>query len=471
MQYHLKISGEIRLTDLLGQHNILLDGKCGGRGQCRGCRVKIISGTYLSDGKICSGPQTVKACQTLMLEGDCVIECDPLDTRCSADPRIDIGPLPEISHPVIALDLGSTTICGVKICNGQAGRIVSTVNRQKSLGDNVLSRISRVIDNPDDLFILQKQLLDSIQCVLDQLDPTGVQTIAAAGNTVISHLLHGFDPRSMGHSPFSPLHLTFPIRQTTEFGLTAPEAEILTAPAASGFIGGDIISALGEITLRENEMLLDIGTNCEIVFNASGQLISASAAAGPAFEGAGIACGMAAAPGAVDHLFDDGSYSVIGGVAPLGICGSALVDTLAIWRRNGLIDRYGRFTSQTGQQEIAPGVFLSEAEIAELLCAKSAVSAGIKTLCELSGVPVKKIYLAGNFASYLDLKNAVAIGLLPDVEINAAGNTSLLGAVHLAVSGKDHLNKLEKIGQNIRNIELGNNRTFTRFFANDMTLE
>jgi len=188
--------------------------------------------------------------------------------------------------------------------------------------------------------------------------------------------------------------------------------------------------------LKQGEMLVDIGTNCEIIFNSSKGVFCTAAAAGPAFEGAGISCGSRAVAGAIDHFFPDGTHTTIGAadgaITPTGVCGSGFVDFLAVKRRAGEMSEFGRYEPAAAECEIAEGLSVHESDIEQILKAKAAVFAGIQTLEKHCGENARKIYLAGGFAQYIDLQNAIEIGMLPQREYEIAGNTSLAGAALLA---------------------------------------
>lgn len=275
--------------------------------------------------------------------------------------------------------------------------------------------------------------VESVNEPLDRLEPDGVARIALAGNTVMSCLFHGIDPSPIGVMPFTPPCRIFPVRGAAELGLRAGDIPVLTVPAIAGYVGGDLTAGLLETPLRPGELLVDIGTNCEIILQTEQGMFCTAAAAGPAFEGAGIHCGSRAVPGAIDHYFGRNSCSVIGGAAPAGLCGSAMIDFLAVERRLGHLNEFGRIQPPADCFEAAPGVTIYEWEIEQLLKAKAAVWAGIATLAAYCRTPVKKLFLAGGFARYLDFGNAVACGMLPDCELEAVGNTSLGGAARLAV--------------------------------------
>ena len=424
------------LAEQLAAAGYPLDLRCGGRGICGRCRVKLCAGEWEVDGKAVAVPVEANACRTRLTgaRGEVDVPDRSLAVRHGQVTSAWRGrTLPESRECVIAVDLGTTTIAAVKLCNGEIVGEATCFNRQSRFGDNVITRINHAGTSPGGLEALRLAAVESINELLDQLDAAGVVRIALAGNTVMSCLFHGIDPTSIGVMPFTPPCRIFPVRTAAELGLRAGEIPVLTVPAIAGYVGGDLTAGLYETPLRPGEMLVDIGTNCEIILRSEHGLFCTAAAAGPAFEGAGIQCGCRAVPGAIDHYFSRDSRSVIGGGAPVGLCGSAMIDFLAVERRAGRLNEFGRLQPPADSFEAAPGVAIHEWEIEQLLKAKAAVRAGIHTLSDHCRTPVKKIFLAGGFARYLDFGNAVACGMLPECELEAVGNTSLGGAARLAL--------------------------------------
>ena len=329
---------------------------------------------------------------------------------------------------VIAVDIGTTTVAAAKIRDGKTAATAGVFNAQSRYGDNVVTRITHAAA-PGGLAELQSASIGSVRRLLDKLDVSDAERIAVAGNTVMCSLFHGVDPKSIGVYPFHAPQLVFPPRRDL-----LPPFEVLTVPCISGYLGGDITSGLYVAKLRPGEMLVDLGTNCEIVFNTGKGFFGTSAAAGPAFEGAGLRSGMRAEIGAVEHFYPGGGFSVIGGGEARGICGSAYVDHLACGRAAGKIDEFGRFIDpEEGYREIAPGVGIGEDDVEQLLKAKAAISAGIATLEDHCGMAASKLVLAGGFAANLDADNAVSVGMLPaGREFVRIGNASLAGAAALA---------------------------------------
>ncbi|NLF92360.1 MAG: ATP-binding protein, partial [Oligosphaeraceae bacterium] len=368
-------------------------------------------------------------------------------------------PLPVNPATVFGVDIGTTTIAAVKVRQGEVVGRASCFNAQMDYGDNVLTRIGAAAGH---LSALQAAVRSSVGGLLSELGSADAARIAVAGNTVMSCLFHGVDPASIGILPFTPPLRVFP----PEIWDGLP---LLTVPCIAGFVGGDITAGLWETALQEGEMLVDIGTNCEIVFHAPGGILCTAAAAGPAFEGAGLHFGCRAAPGAVEHYRGADDYSVIGGGEAEGLCGSAYIDFLAVERRRGHLNDFGRYEPKAEKMHLNHRVFIHEFDIAQLLKAKAAVRAGIKTIEEYCDCTARKIYLAGGFAQCLDLANAIAIGMLPDRDYSIVGNTSLGGAARLAAA-PESMPELERIIDLPREIQLNTLPQFEDNFIDALLL-
>lgn len=464
------------LVRLLESAGYALDLRCGGNGTCGRCRVHLLSGTYLVDGgRVSVSPPGVSAnaCRTVLESETGTLEI-PETSLISHAGRIVADwtgePLPGIPEPVIAIDAGTTTVAAVKIVNGEITGRASVFNAQSRFGDNVIARIVHAGSSPEALRKEQEAIVCSMNRVLSELDASGCVRIAVAGNTVMSLLFHGIDPAPVGTMPFLPPVRCFPVRKASGFGLLAPpEIPVLTVPAIAGYVGGDLVAGLARTKLQAGEMLVDIGTNCEILFCTPEGVLCTAAAAGPAFEGAGIQCGSRAVEGAIDHYFAGGGFSVLGNAGPKGLCGSAMVDFLAVLRRNGGLNEFGRLQPEAERFRFTENLSISEEEISQLLKAKAAVAAGIRTLADHCGVPLKRIYLAGGFARYLDLANAKAIGMLPETECRIVGNTSLAGAAELAVS-PEKLAMLEELSAAPRELPLNSFPEFENNYIDGLML-
>lgn len=428
------------LSDILISLGEAPDLRCGGRGVCGRCRVKLLSGQWLVDGVAVEAPLTACACRTWLKSDLGVVERGYSQINPEVLTQWNYPLYEQYLEPVIGIDIGTTTLAAVKVCNGKIADRQGMLNPQFIFGDNIPARLT------GDPRKLSNCLIEGVKNLIEQLNPAGVKHIGIAGNCAMSCYFHQVAPDSLGFYPFTPPQCEFP--DTVDI---LPGYVLHTVPAISGFLGGDITAGLGEVNLQPGEMLVDLGTNCEIILRTSTQYFGTSAAAGPAFEGAGIGCGIRAGAGGIIHYFGVNQLEVLGDNLPAGICGSALIDLLAVERRAGKIDENGRFTFGSGTMEFAPGLIITEAEIASLLLAKAAVAAGIGSLERFAGEKAHTIYLAGAFASHLDIVNAVRIGLLPAGRVyRSVGNVSLAGAVKMALTpmqSRERLLKLSRLPQ------------------------
>ncbi|QDR80056.1 ASKHA domain-containing protein [Sporomusa termitida] len=372
----------------------------------------------------------------------------------------------------IAVDIGTTTVVAY-LLDLEKGRVVETAgthNRQARFGDDVISRIVYAVDEPDGLKTVYQSIIDTINTLITdllikqkQIKEADIRVMMAAGNTTMAHLFLGISPKFIRLEPYIPTANFFPVVKAQALGLRVnPDALVFSYPSVASYVGGDIVSGT-LFTGMGNEdapisLLIDIGTNGEMVLGSGDWLVTCSCSAGPAFEGSGITFGMRAMYGAIERVEIDSqtyeaSYSTINNGKPIGICGSGLIDCLAKLRRTGIIDRAGKFQTSLPTERIRIGdtgpeyvlvwqeetdidrdIVISEADVKNLLRAKGAVFAGIRTLLNVVGFElesIENIYVAGGFGNYLNIPDAIAIGLLPDIPIEKykyVGNTSAKGA-------------------------------------------
>jgi len=376
----------------------------------------------------------------------------------------------------IAFDLGTTTVAGflVDLNSGKTLASSHTNNYQQIFGADVISRINYTIEHRTGTGLLQKRIvlaMNDIICHLlkeSGLSKDHVYEVVAVGNTTMIHLMLGLNCEAIAKSPFVPVFRQ-PIEiLNNDLGLNVnSNARISTLPAVSGFFGSDIIAAMLSVDMGhgpEVSLLIDLGTNGEIALSGKGQTLATSTAAGPAFEGAAISCGMRAVKGAISgiRISEDIELDVIGDVSPIGICGSGLVATIGEMLRSGLLLNDGRFADRlalewrmsrpvldrirdcpngkefilsTGGLSIPNRrVAITQLDIRQLQLAKAAICAGIRILMEemnVEGSEISNVFLAGAFGNCLSRESAVSIGLVPDVpidRIHAVGNAAGEGA-------------------------------------------
>jgi uncharacterized 2Fe-2S/4Fe-4S cluster protein (DUF4445 family) len=372
----------------------------------------------------------------------------------------------------LAVDVGTTSIVAYLV-DFESGLVVdsaSAYNRQIACGDDVIARIIYA-RRKGGLARLQRLAVGTINDLIDELrprnciEPAEIQEVTIAGNTTMTHLLLGLDPRHLREEPYIPTVSQPPKLTASEIGLDVnPLARVHFMPAVGSYVGGDITAGVvssGLSTTNRLTLFIDIGTNGEIVLGNSDWLVACACSAGPAFEGGGVAHGMRASFGAIEDVWVNGdtyepTFRTIDNAPAVGLCGSGLIDLLGELFATGVIDKSGRIDRRLG--ELTPRVrvgaggaaeyvvaleheaganhdiVITESDIASLVRAKAAIYAGYSVLCRSVGVDladVEQILIGGAFGQYLDVEKAIRIGLLPDLPLERfrfVGNTSVLGA-------------------------------------------
>ena len=442
------------LKELLFEHSV--EFPCGGQGRCRGCRVRITSGHMaindaqrerLSESELAEGWRLACQCR---IEGEITLELRQWDASIlTNDSDFQFTPQEGLG---VAVDIGTTTVVA-QLLDMQTGAVLAVrtgLNPQARYGGDVMSRVQYAVAEQG-AGTLQDAITRQVGALLHQLvsianvDAARIRRVVLAGNTVMHHLFCGIDLEPLSHYPFEPVDDGLQ-RLTAEqihwdIGI-APNAVIEFLPCMGSFVGSDILAgvlATGMHTQEAVSLLVDLGTNGEIVLGNRERLLCASTAAGPAFEGARISMGMRAATGAIWKVLkpteDSGDApicEVLGSGVPTGLCGSGLVDAVAVGLDMGRIKPSGRFAGCTTLDLLSP-VTITQTDIRELQLAKGAIAAGIRILLNRWGISAESlehIYLAGAFGNYIDRHSARRIGLLdfdPD-RVQPVGNSALLGA-------------------------------------------
>ncbi|MCP4714126.1 MAG: DUF4445 domain-containing protein [Deltaproteobacteria bacterium] len=403
-------------------------------------------------------------------------------------------------HYSVVLDIGTTSLWGrlVDLNSRETLAEASVYNPQIRFGDDVITRII-FSQKPDGLTRLQEAVVSGINTIIGELieksgiDRQHISHITAAGNTVMTHLLVGLDPKYIREAPYTPVGNFFPPIRAVRIGLDISDYVYLyTFPMVASYVGGDIVSGVLSSRMYNNDKLtlfIDIGTNGEIVVGNQEWLMTASCSAGPAFEGGGLKCGMRATDGAIErfHLNPDTFEPMIvtiGKVKARGICGSGAISILAEFLENGVLDQNGKFNRScktdriqssidgaeyilTFAQESGTGkeVVITESDIDNLMRAKAAMFAGCQCLLEKVGLTfsdLEQIIIAGAFGDFIDLEEAITIGLLPEIPIEHyqfIGNGSLLGAKLISLSN-ELLDDGERIARKMMNVELSDDHGF-----------
>jgi len=414
----------------------------------------------------------------------------------------------------LVFDLGTSTLVGklINLSNGTEVAVVSHLNSQFKYGTNLISRLHYIKEHPKSLEILNNLLINDLNRITRRLiQASGVEqndvfVAVVAGNTTMQHLLLGLNPLGIAVAPFSPVLTDGMALRAVDVGLSLhPEALLYVMPVKTGYIGGDLISAIlasGALDQEEEIILgLDLGTNGEIFLGNSKRLMTCSAAAGPAFEGANISHGMIAKTGAIEGFrIDDGNleYNIIGNIKPKGMCGSGLVDLVAVLLHCGIVDYEGvirpspqvagdnlssRVINRSGVYDFLIAseeesydqvlIYLTQKDVRELQLAKAAVAAGIRTLMDEMRIEIQDIhhvYLAGALGNYVNLYSAIRIGLIPMVApdiVTSLGNAATTGASMVLLS-KDYWQKASELVEFIEHVELSSRTDFNQYFIEHM---
>jgi len=420
----------------------------------------------------------------------------------------------------VAVDLGTTTVVGylLDLTKGRQLAVAARTNPQVPFGDDVVSRIASVQKDPTSLDQLQSLASSCINEIIDELcqkadiSSQAIYELTLVGNTTMSHLFLGINPTSIAQAPYTAVVRGAVNVRAGELGVRiSPAGNIYTMPNIAGFLGGDTIGVALSSGIYQSDgikLAVDVGTNGELLLGTSERLICCSCAAGPAFEGARIACGMRATEGAIERvrIDKDVHLSVLGGGEPVGLCGTGLVDAVAGLLDAGIIHPTGKINQREelsglppalqeriiprekgnsfllartkGREPTADGprardILLTQRDVRELQLAKGAIFAGLQVLKKELGVSdddIEELLLAGAFGNYLRPESARRIGLLPPIpsaRMKFIGNAAGAGA-KLVLLNKDFRQIAERLSQEIEYIELAGRSDFQQIFAEAM---
>jgi len=497
---------------------------CGGAGRCGKCLVKITSVQEEHS------PQWVLACQTTVRNSMNVeLPASSLLILEKGQMRpVALEPAVFMDHGVVkhragipmensvagepllglAVDLGTTTLVGYlyDLTSGQPLAVASRENGQLSYGADVISRLAYALQGG----VYYRELRQALAASLDQLvldccrlagvHPCSIREIVTVGNTPMIHLLVNLPVQGLAAAPFQPAAKGPFYRNASELGLTSVAGAVCyLPPLIGGFVGSDALAAaLAQgfgLPAAGTELLVDIGTNGEILLQAGDQLLAASAPAGPALEGGNIQCGMPAATGAISKVTMDYDVHpvVIGDGQPVGICGSGLVDAVAEMLRLHLIDSSGRLVNpselppvisfkikqklrqnaQNNRFTLSGDIYLDQRDIRQVQLAKAAVAAGIKVVLAEAGLgadALDALWLAGGFGNYLNPANALRIGLLGEVDcskIHQVGNAAGSGAVMMLLSFAAR-GRAEALSGRFKHLELASDERYQEIFIRQL---
>lgn len=492
------------VLDYLREHNIHISALCGGKGTCGKCRVRVNQELcppdeqeqkVLGDTMISQGYRL--ACK-IQCEEDFEIELDQEQETfrvVSVYDEEDYTQKTMIHSPNadygIAMDIGTTTLVMelIDLATKETVDRYTALNSGRRYGADVIARIDYVNKNGGiELQALMKQdLLQGIQivCNRNNLSIEAIKRIIIAGNTTMLHLLTGADCSGLGVYPFTAEFLDqkrISLQKLLGLGKLCGEAILL--PGLSTYVGADIVSGILKCQMHRKEsvqILIDIGTNGEMVIGNNEKLLSLATAAGPAFEGGNIRCGTGSIEGAISSAYyKEGLFELgtIGEKPPVGICGSGLIDLVAECLNHELIDETGLIEGDLDELSISRqgNIVLTQKDIRQFQLAKSAIRAGLEILMKHYGVTseqVETVYLAGGFGKFIDLEHALEIGLLPrgfKNKIKRVGNVALGGAREYLID-KSLDQEIELIKDISQNLNLANSPEFNTYFVEHMLFE
>ncbi|TAH64282.1 MAG: DUF4445 domain-containing protein [Anaerolineaceae bacterium] len=499
------------LLETLASSKLSIFSECGGRGTCGKCIVKVV------EGRLKITLQDKASFSTSELEGGYRLACMAypdmdctiiLSSRRNTDYKVvtetlnhptntEYSKIKETSHPhtltyekkayAIAIDLGTTTIA-LALTDLPGGNILdkyTAINPQRVYGADVVSRIKA--SNEGKLnslaLLIREELLKGILKLgeKNQIKIESIDNIVIAGNTTMIHLLMGYPCNTLGTFPFAPYKDGFINLLSDEIFGISEKIPITLIPGISVFVGGDITAGLLACGINREDkpcLFIDLGTNGEIALGNRERILATSTAAGPAFEGGNISCGVGSIPGAICHVsYEEGklSYKTINEEPAVGLCGTGVVELISELLKEGIIDSSGLLKdSYFDEGYPIAGMKFIQKDIRELQLAKAAIGAGVDILVKSYGISyeeIDKVFIAGGFGYHLDINKAAMIGLIPEAltrKAIAVGNTSLAGAIYL-IKDSDTKNKIEHIILTAEEVHLSNVEGFNELFMRYMS--
>ena len=504
------------LLEMLQEKNEYISAPCNGNGICGKCIVRYKSGAteptkqdreFLSEKQLEQGYRL--ACQSYPTE-EYKVEIPELEETIEVLSQWENQRTEEILKNTaegtaektenaiygICIDIGTTTLAAllVNLKTEADCQTAVSVNHQRTYGADVISRIDA--SNNGKKWEMQRCIRQDLQKLVGELaEKEGIhvaqiQRIVIAGNTTMCHLLRGFSCETLGVAPFLPVDLSWMEGSAADFlGMKELDTKVVILPGISAFVGADIMAGIAKMNMHRSEgyhLLLDIGTNGEMVLGNCRHMYVTSTSAGPAFEGGNISCGMAGIPGVISHVFMEetgkAGFQVIGETdgenkkqQAIGICGTGMIDLVYELREHQMIDEHGTYSDlyfDTGY-ELAEKVKFTQNDIRELQMAKAAIRAGVDILVKKAGITFDEVddcYLAGGFGTKIDIKKAAGIGLIPkelEMKTIPAGNTVLAGTKEVLL-GRISKEELEKIQTMADVINLAEENDFEELYLSYM---
>jgi uncharacterized 2Fe-2S/4Fe-4S cluster protein (DUF4445 family) len=497
VRHEIKAFKGQKMLEILRKNNFFVDAACGGRGVCRKCAITISDNVHHQEKKV------VLACE-YKVEKDIQVFLGKHEENLKSmtiEDRVYVAHQLENFYPCdpvkdgkveygLAYDIGTTTtVMGlVDLATGKIIDKVSMVNEQKNYGADVASRISYTMLNKEGLTLLNDIITNQTKSMVLQLcKKQGISCeqigeMVVAGNPTMTHLFMNISAISIGQFPHEPQvkeHYQI-IAHKEKYGF---EGTIHVLAGVSGYVGSDVMLGIAMLRIMYEEsqqLFLDLGTNGEMGIGNENGIVVCGTAAGPAFEGANLECGTGAISGAIAHFRTDEKgevvYDTINEKPAIGICGSGIIDIVAVLKKINFIDKMGTFADSINRYWVnGTKIYVNQKDIREIQMAKAAIYAGLKTLTSQQGIhidEVERLYFAGGFGAHISVENSVNIGLIPSSlkeNIEVIGNTSLSGsALHLVSKSfrEDYLKVIDKTTY----IELANIQSFQPLFLEGMTI-
>lgn len=478
----LQVNDQTPLIDVL--HEFGVEFPCGGRGTCGKCKIRLV------EGEISTGETHRQKLNQLGLSEDWRLACY---SSCTSDITLEVEQFNQLiladesefefvptEGYGVAVDLGTTTLVAqlVELTTAKVLAVESMLNPQVKYGADLISRIQASINGHQPELTMQiRQAIGTMIELMLKKHPVELRKVVLVGNTAMQLIFSGCDVSPLSMYPFMTDQLGQKTFRSENLGWNFSTAEdILFMPSIGSFVGSDILAGIVATNLyrkHDYSALIDLGTNGEIVIGNNSRIVCASTAAGPAFEGANISMGMRAVTGAISSLnLNSGKIeaSVIGNTTAKGICGSALIDAVAIFRKLNLIGMFGEINSGESQLHLPGKVNISQKDINEFQLAKAAIAAGLSILAGKLGIQltdISVVYIAGGFGNYINISHLIETGTieLPEEKIHKMGNTALIGAKIFLYPNED---KLCHILKTIRHINLEGDPNFQDIYVDKM---
>ncbi len=443
--------GEV-LSHVLLRNGFTLSHPCGGKGTCGKCLVKIDGKEEKSCQYIISAPISVEVPEEKPIESDIGLKVDES----------------QATDNELVLDIGTTTLALALVSPGQR-KILKTQtanNPQRVFGADVISRIEYAASHG--VSLLTDAIRNRVLQMITEIGGENATVLHVAGNTTMLHLFLGINPSPIGVTPYTPAFLE---EKWIKTPLLPNITTIHTLPGISAFVGADLVAGINLVDLpkKKHRLLVDLGTNAEIILFSREKIYATAAAAGPCFEGTNISCGRPAVPGAI-FSYHNGTFQTIGNIAPIGLCGTGLLDVMAYLLSHGIVDETGYMEEDF---RITQNISLTREDVRQYQLAKSAIYSGITTLINEQGLTfddIDQLYISGGFASKINLENAISTGLIP-AELKERcipiGNSSLLGTVKWVFEK----NNLSAIPEKATYVDLAKSKTFSDSYMANMIFQ